>query len=175
MYTIGCLPSLTCRHCVEPANSVPGGEASLVIGSRKNISEAERNVLLSSRPFCKANSNRRQNGLGVPSLYGIHLRDCACVQVSIPNAEPNCVILCYPLPWRWFHHNPKVSNSGLYDQTVSRRLNIEPTLKKFLMAAMWLEHSVLRYSSTFCPTYRHTQSPIRPLHTYSIASFSAVS
>ena len=51
---IGCLPSLPCRPCVKPANSAPGGEASLPIGSRKNVSEAERNVLLFSRPFCRA-------------------------------------------------------------------------------------------------------------------------
>ena len=25
LYAIGCLPSLACRHCVKPANSVPGG------------------------------------------------------------------------------------------------------------------------------------------------------
>ena len=46
--------------------SVPGGKASLVIGSRKNVSKLERNVLLFSRPFCRANSNRRQNGQGYP-------------------------------------------------------------------------------------------------------------
>ena len=45
-----------------------GGKASLVISSRKNVSEAERNVLLLSRAFCRANSNHRQSGLGVPSL-----------------------------------------------------------------------------------------------------------
>ena len=64
LYTIGCLLSLPCPHCVQPANSAPGGEASLVIGSHKNISEAERNVLLFSRPCCKANSNLWQKGLG---------------------------------------------------------------------------------------------------------------
>ena len=41
---------------------------SLVIGSRKSVSDAERNVLLLSRPCCRAYSNREQNGLGVPSL-----------------------------------------------------------------------------------------------------------
>ena len=38
LYAIGCLPSLSCRHCVKPANSAPGGKACLVIGSRKNVS-----------------------------------------------------------------------------------------------------------------------------------------
>ena len=56
----------SCRHCVKPANSTPGGKASLVIGSRKSVLEAERNVLLLSRLFCRANSNRRQNGLEYP-------------------------------------------------------------------------------------------------------------
>ena len=51
LYTIGCFLSLPCRHRVKTANSAPGGEASLVIGSRKNVSEAEGNVLL----FCRAN------------------------------------------------------------------------------------------------------------------------
>ena len=36
----------------------------MVIGSRKNVSEAEGNVLL----FCRANSNSQQNGLALPSL-----------------------------------------------------------------------------------------------------------
>ena len=35
LYAFGCLPSCPCRHRVKPANSVPGGEARLVIGSRK--------------------------------------------------------------------------------------------------------------------------------------------
>ena len=65
-YVIGCLPLLPCRHCVKPANSAPRGKASLVIGSRKNVSEAERNVLLFSRPLCRANSNRRQKGRAYP-------------------------------------------------------------------------------------------------------------
>ena len=63
---IGCLPSLSWRHCVKPANSAPEGKASLVIGSRKNLAKLERNVLLFSRPFCRANSNRWQNGWGYP-------------------------------------------------------------------------------------------------------------
>ena len=62
------LLSLPCRHCVKPVNSASGGKASLVIGSRKSVLEAERNVLLLSRPCCRANSNRPQNVLGVPSL-----------------------------------------------------------------------------------------------------------
>lgn len=36
------------------------------------------------------------------------------------------------------------------------------TLKKFLMAGMWLAHSVLRQSSTFGPTCKQTQD----VHTY---------
>ena len=44
-----------------------GEKASLSIGCRKNVSEAEQNVLLFSRPFCRANSNRRQNGRGYPA------------------------------------------------------------------------------------------------------------
>ena len=48
-YVIGCLPSLPCRHCVKPANSVRRGKPGLVICPRKNVSEAERNVLLFSR------------------------------------------------------------------------------------------------------------------------------
>ena len=82
LYTIGCFPSLPgkqgthrqpvwifpCRRCVKPPNSAPGGKASLEIGSRESGSEAGRNVLLLSRPCSRANSNRRQNGLGVPSL-----------------------------------------------------------------------------------------------------------
>ena len=50
---IGCLPSLPCRHCVKPAYSAPGGKASLVIGSRKNVKKLERNE-----------TNRRQIGGG---------------------------------------------------------------------------------------------------------------
>ena len=54
LYAIGCLPSFPCRHCVKSANSAPRGKASLVIGSHKNVSEAERNVLPFFRPFCRA-------------------------------------------------------------------------------------------------------------------------
>ena len=67
LYAIGCLSSLPCRHCVKPANSAPGGEASLVIGSCKNVSKLERKVLLFSRPSCRADSKRRQNGRAAPS------------------------------------------------------------------------------------------------------------
>ena len=50
LYAIGCLPSFPCRLCVKPANRAPGGKASLVIGSRKNVSKLQRNLLLFSRP-----------------------------------------------------------------------------------------------------------------------------
>ena len=67
LYAIGCLPSLSCPfHCVKTANRAQRGKASLVIGSRKNVSEAERNVLLFSRPLCRANSNHRQKGRAYP-------------------------------------------------------------------------------------------------------------
>ena len=56
---------VTGKHCVKPANSVPGGKASLVIGSSESGSETGREVLLLYSPCCRANSNRRQNGLGV--------------------------------------------------------------------------------------------------------------
>ena len=62
LYAIGCLASLPCLPCVKQGKSAPGGKASLVIGSRKIVSNLERNVLLFSRPFCRANSNRWQNG-----------------------------------------------------------------------------------------------------------------
>ena len=45
-YTIGCLPSLPCRHCVKPANSAAGGKDSFVIGSRKNVSKLEKCITL---------------------------------------------------------------------------------------------------------------------------------
>ena len=66
LYAIGCLPTLPCRHCVKPANNTTGGKASLVISSRKNASKLEGNVLLSSRPLCRANSNRRRVVRGYP-------------------------------------------------------------------------------------------------------------
>ena len=31
-YAIGCLPSLSCYHCVKPANSAPGGKAETIPG-----------------------------------------------------------------------------------------------------------------------------------------------
>ena len=43
-----------------------GGKASMVIGSCKNVSKLKRNVLLFSRPLCRANSNCQQNGRGYP-------------------------------------------------------------------------------------------------------------
>ena len=52
LYAIGCLASLPCLPCVKQGKS----------GSRKIVSNLERNVLLFSRPFCRANSNRWQNG-----------------------------------------------------------------------------------------------------------------
>ena len=54
----------------------PGGKASLVIGSRKYEPKRERNVLLFSRPFCRANSNRRQNGRGHPVYMLVWARPC---------------------------------------------------------------------------------------------------
>ena len=55
------------------------------IGSRKNVLKLERNVLLFSRPLCRANSNRRQNGRGYPVLRHVqHFRRNAylCIQTS---------------------------------------------------------------------------------------------
>ena len=57
-------------HCVKPANSAPGGKASLVIGSSKTVSKLERNVLLFSRPLCKLKSPAEWAGL--PSLLADH-------------------------------------------------------------------------------------------------------
>ena len=45
-----------------------GGKASLVIGSRQSVWEAEINVFLHSRALYRVNSNHRQIGLGVHSL-----------------------------------------------------------------------------------------------------------
>ena len=89
LYAIGCLLSLPCRHCVEPANSMPGGKASLVIGSRKNVSKLERNLF--SRTFCRANSNRQKNGRGYPISS---LRTCICVDPCVDfclNKKTNAV------------------------------------------------------------------------------------
>ena len=55
------------------ASLSPLCDASVVIGSRKNALEAERNVLLLSRPFCRANSKRRQNRNSV--LLGIRITE----------------------------------------------------------------------------------------------------
>ena len=74
LYAIGWLSSLPCRHCVKSANSAPGGKASLVIGSRKNVSETERNVLLFSRPFCRANSNPNGDDPTMQNSYNSHTR-----------------------------------------------------------------------------------------------------
>ena len=67
LYAIGCLPSLPCRRCVTPANSAPGGKASLLIGSRKKgIETRKKCIALLQTTFCRATSNRRQNGRGYP-------------------------------------------------------------------------------------------------------------
>ena len=68
--TIGCLPSLSCRHCVKPANSAPGGKATMVIGSRKNIPKSRKKSIapLQTLLHGEFNSILRQKGLGVPSL-----------------------------------------------------------------------------------------------------------
>ena len=50
-----------------------GGKASSVIGSRKNESEAERNVLLFYRPLCRANSIRRKKWRGYPGQLFVRL------------------------------------------------------------------------------------------------------
>ena len=65
VYAIGC--------CVKPANRAPGGKASLVIGSRKNVSNLERNVLLFSRPFCRENSNLPTQSSNSSSNEYVHL------------------------------------------------------------------------------------------------------
>ena len=74
LYSIGCLPSVPRRHCVK--GEKPGGKASLVIGSRKNVLEAERNVLLFSRPFFRATQIAHRMGGAIqsskPSLLHNH-------------------------------------------------------------------------------------------------------
>ena len=67
-----CLPSFPYHHCVKSANSVPGGKNSLVIGSRKNVSEAEINVLLFSRPLCRANAIQLFKALWIKALYTVN-------------------------------------------------------------------------------------------------------
>ena len=42
--SIGCCRRLPVIIVLKPANSAPGGKASLVIGSRKNVSKLERNA-----------------------------------------------------------------------------------------------------------------------------------
>ena len=60
----------------------------------KNFSEAEINVLLFSRPFCRANSNGRQNGLGLPSLVLPWFKRCCALLLL---HKPHVCIYCNTL------------------------------------------------------------------------------
>ena len=87
VYAIG--RQIACRRFpVVIANSATGGKASLVIGSPKNVSKQERNALL-SRPLCRANSNRRQNGRGYPVELVLILLRCLCCRDNAATPLPS--------------------------------------------------------------------------------------
>lgn len=54
--------------------------------------------------------------------------------------------------WAWVLLSSALIFSSVTSSTVSALMKACASLKKFLMAGMWLAHSVLRYLSTFWPT-----------------------
>ena len=91
LYAIGCLPSLPCRRCVKPANSAPGGEASLVIVSRKKTYQKQKEMDCSSPDPSSAGRTQTAGRTGrvVPSVPWPTLwRDMMMVREASPSTSP---------------------------------------------------------------------------------------
>ena len=56
------------RHCVKPANSAPGGKASMLIGSCKNVSKLEKKCIALLQTLLHGELKSPAEWAGLPSL-----------------------------------------------------------------------------------------------------------